>query len=233
MPSFVIPRFPQFVLFDWFLSGSFSKFGHEQFEFWKSSTDWEFIEGFRVKPVRQDSVSPFHGPVLLSVQISALQETAPPRVDPFSRIFPKMSMCMYYYHGLNGAIDEEEVTCVLSLNILNEKIFLALWIWLYFLIAVSALALALRVLTFLCRPVRRWTLAGRLGFASYADVRVVCDAADVSEWFILTQLSRNVNAHVMDSFFVFLAEQYRGEAKERKRGKLQGVHKKEVQVKVS
>ena len=45
------------------------------------------------------------------------------RIDPMSRIFPKMTKCIFHKYGGSGTIQRFDALCVLSMNILNEKIY--------------------------------------------------------------------------------------------------------------
>ena len=44
------------------------------------------------------------------------------RVDPMSRIFPKMTKCIFHKFGGSGTIQRLDALCVLGMNILSEKV---------------------------------------------------------------------------------------------------------------
>ena len=56
------------------------------------------------------------------------------RLDPLSRVFPKMTKCDFHMYGPSGTLQNVDALCVLGVNALNEKIFLVLWFWLLFLL---------------------------------------------------------------------------------------------------
>ncbi|TRY79540.1 hypothetical protein TCAL_12667, partial [Tigriopus californicus] len=60
------------------------------------------------------------------------------RTDILSIIFPTMTKCTFHKYGPSGTIETLDSLCVLGVNIINEKIFLFLWVW-FFLLAVCSL----------------------------------------------------------------------------------------------
>jgi len=66
------------------------------------------------------------------------------RLDPLSRVFPKMTKCDFHMYGPSGTLQNVDALCVLGVNALNEKIFLVLWFWLLLLLIVSLLQLLVR-----------------------------------------------------------------------------------------
>merc|ERR1712013_490574 len=79
-------------------------------------------------------------------------------VDPLSRVFPKMTKCEFLMYGPSGTLQNVDALCVLGVNALNEKIFLALWFWLLFLLVVSSVQVLLRLAQLLFPICRIWTL---------------------------------------------------------------------------
>ena len=83
-------------------------------------------------------------------------------------VFPKMAKCQFNRHGPGGGIQvgiqlqataidnhqafvspccvsqNHDALCLLPLNIVNEKIYLCMWVWLIFLAAASGLAVIYR-----------------------------------------------------------------------------------------
>lgn len=70
------------------------------------------------------------------------------RVDPMSRIFPRMTKCIFYKYGGSGTIQRIDSLCVLSMNILNEKIYIFLWFWFILLALITGVNLLIRSVTF-------------------------------------------------------------------------------------
>ena len=59
------------------------------------------------------------------------------RVDPMSKVFPRMTKCTFFKFGSSGTIQNVDALCVLGMNIINEKIFVFLWFWYVFLALVT------------------------------------------------------------------------------------------------
>ena len=47
--------------------------------------------------------------------------------DPMDFVFPKVAKCRFDYFALSGASQNIDTICTLPVNILNEKIFVAVW----------------------------------------------------------------------------------------------------------
>ena len=76
------------------------------------------------------------------------------RVDPMSRVFPKMTKCIFHKYGGSGTIQRFDALCVLGMNILNEKIYIFLWFWFIALSVITAGNLVLRVFQYFVPNVR-------------------------------------------------------------------------------
>merc|ERR1712241_209096 len=87
------------------------------------------------------------------------------RVDPMSRIFPKMTKCIFHKYGGSGTIQRFDALCVLGMNILNEKIYIVLWFWFVILAVITAVNLVVRVMQYFYPNVRdRMVKLENLGF---------------------------------------------------------------------
>ena len=72
------------------------------------------------------------GPNLLSLEVL----TEAPNV-----VFPKVVKCSMSYHGVSGNIENNSSMCTLPINIINEKIYLVLWLWFTCLAFISTISL--------------------------------------------------------------------------------------------
>ena len=117
-------------------------------------------------------------------------------LDPLSRVFPKMTKCDFLMYGPSGTLQNVDALCVLGVNALNEKIFLALWFWLLFLLVVSSVQVLLRLAQLLFPICRIWTL--RLSSwpdlswikAEAATLENLATSITYSDWLVLTMLSQ-------------------------------------------
>merc|ERR1712179_194176 len=76
------------------------------------------------------------------------------RNDPMNRVFPKVTKCIFQKYGPSGSLQKHDALCVLSLNIINEKIYIFLYFWFVFLAAVSGIWLLYRLLTIFSHEMR-------------------------------------------------------------------------------
>merc|ERR1712184_49286 len=83
------------------------------------------------------------GSEVLSVTEDNLNE----RTDPLNRVFPKVAKCNFQKYGPSGSLVKHDALCVLPQNIINEKIYVFLYLWFVFLAAVSGIWLVYRLLT--------------------------------------------------------------------------------------
>ena len=84
------------------------------------------------------------------------------RFDPMTKVFPKMSKCTFHKYGPSGTVEKKDGLCVLPLNIINEKIYIFLWIWLVALAVVSGAFLVYRVAVILGSQIRVHLIASKV-----------------------------------------------------------------------
>ncbi|XP_059080250.1 innexin inx2-like [Tigriopus californicus] len=53
--------------------------------------------------------------------------------DPFDDIFPKMTKCSLFTFGPSGTVQNHDALCIMSANVLNEKIYFVVWFLFLFL----------------------------------------------------------------------------------------------------
>lgn len=113
--------------------------------------------------------------------------------SPLDLVFPKVTMCEFWEHGQTGQHQTCSATCILPLNIVNEKLYIVLWFWYVFIIAMSLLVVIYRIVSFTTKALRRIIARLRMRHCDYAVLRSVVTSMTVSEYFLLKQFSRNVD----------------------------------------
>ena len=68
-------------------------------------------------------------------------------INPMCKAFPTEVSCSLPNVGAAGGEQIHNGICVLSQNIINEKMYLAIWFWLVFLIIISPLCIFYRIMT--------------------------------------------------------------------------------------
>jgi len=68
------------------------------------------------------------------------------RLNPMEVVFPRLTKCNFFKYGSSGTIQNIDAMCILAQNVLNEKIYLFLWIWFFILAILSAFTLVYRII---------------------------------------------------------------------------------------
>ena len=64
---------------------------------------------------------------------------APLPISPEERLFPILTKCSLHHFGPSGSTQTEDALCLLTVNLINQKVFLIIWLWLALLLAISLL----------------------------------------------------------------------------------------------
>jgi len=83
------------------------------------------------------------------------------RADPMAVVFPKVTKCTFHKYGPSGTIQVHDGLCVLPLNIINEKIYVAMWLWFVVLSSITGLFLLYRLATIVGPGIRIALLQAR------------------------------------------------------------------------
>lgn len=118
-------------------------------------------------------------------------------VDPMTYIFPRITKCTYYDFGSSGDIQKHDALCLLPLNIINEKIYIALWFWFVILAILTLLVILYRLLAILSESVRCKGLISRCKLSSERDIRIICRHCDVGDWFLFYMVAENLDPLIM------------------------------------
>ena len=77
------------------------------------------------------------------------------RVDPMSKVFPRMTKCNFYRYGGSGTLETIDALCVLSMNIINEKIYIFLWFWFILVAVITGINILVRMVQFFMPDIRQ------------------------------------------------------------------------------
>jgi len=122
------------------------------------------------------------------------------RTDPMSRVFPKVTKCTFHKFGPSGTIQKFDGMCVLSLNIINEKIYVFLWFWLVFLAVVTGVQVVYRICSLLLPCMREFLLRARARLVQSYKVQRVSGGCKLGDWFLLYQLGKNMDPVIFKEF---------------------------------
>ncbi len=138
-------------------------------------------------------------------------------VNPFCATFPKEISCDVPAIGPAGGKQWHNALCVLSQNVINEKIYLALWFYIAFACAFSVVYLFYRVCTILFAPLRFYLIYASIYHSKDPELRAslkyVLSKCYIGDWFVLLQLQRNVNLYFFRAFVKELRKELKGRPK--------------------
>jgi len=129
--------------------------------------------------------------------------------NPMCTVFPTVTSCDIPNVGAAGITQIHNGMCVLTQNIINEKIYLVLWFWYSFLGPVSVLYICYRLLTIFFHGLRFSLLYRKVRRKYDDDIRkcleYVLAKGQIGDWFVLYQLSKNCNPYFYREFIRELA----------------------------
>ncbi|BES93291.1 Innexin [Nesidiocoris tenuis] len=122
--------------------------------------------------------------------------------DYVDGVFPKVTKCTFHKYGASGNIQTHDTICIMSLNIINEKIYVLLWFWFIILFALTSIGLFWRCLTLLFH--NRSYAFNRLvwgevspGPALYSlDVETLTRELCFSDWMFLYYIGKNIDGRL-------------------------------------
>lgn len=108
--------------------------------------------------------------------------------------FPKMAKCLYESVGPSGSIQEKDALCLLPLNVVNQKIFVIIWLWYIFQLIMSIGNFAYWTVVFYSKNLRIAILRQYAMMAvTRKQVMQATDQATLGHFFVLNQMAKNID----------------------------------------
>jgi len=129
-------------------------------------------------------------------------------INPMCNTFPRIASCTYWRWGGGGHQENINAICILGLNIVNDKVFLVIWWWYSFVSLVTLIRLICRYIQCRFKYIRYQLIHARMNryFRRSNKTKKIEEylrTCKLGDWFVLYQLSKNLNR----SFFMdFLSE---------------------------
>ncbi|XP_050715224.1 innexin inx2-like [Eriocheir sinensis] len=108
--------------------------------------------------------------------------------------FPRVTKCTFQYYGPYGKLTTLRHQCLLPQNIINEKVFIAMWFWLVVLATITAIELVWRVAVAVSPMVRLQLMERRGKLAADPNLERAIKRMHLGDYFLLTVLGINLDA---------------------------------------
>ena len=145
-----------------------------------------------------------------------LSEPKDSRSNPMCQVFPTAVSCTYFEIGTAGQGQTSNHLCILSQNIINEKIYLGLWFWFIFLAAIGSIQMLYEViiiaLPFIRLRLTLLTMGSTRKGKDGKDIIRFFDSCDFADWFFLNQIGKNTEKKFYREFIKGLAKDHKDHA---------------------
>jgi len=143
-----------------------------------------------------------------------LSEPKDSRSNPMCQVFPTAVSCTYFEIGTAGQGQTSNHLCILSQNIINEKIYLGLWFWFIFLAAIGSIQMLYEVIIIALPAIRLQLTLLTMGSNGSDDINDFFKSCDFADWFFLNQIGKNTEKKFYREFIKGLAKEHKDHASE-------------------
>ena len=131
-------------------------------------------------------------------------------VDPMCELFPKQVSCYYSRYGMGGGLDSRHAMCVLGHNIMNDKVFLLIWVWHCVLVLIGINRAITRSFQLISARVRYFLIKVKMDryFKNNRHIKHIMHYVmncSIGDWFVLYQMSKNLNKRYFAEFLALVA----------------------------
>merc|ERR1712062_680254 len=107
------------------------------------------------------------------------------RLNPMCKVFPTAVSCTMPKVGTGGGESNTNHLCILSQNVINEKIYLGLWFWFIFLAAIGSIQMLYEVIIIALPVIRLELTLLIMGSKGSEDIKDFFNSCDFADWFFL------------------------------------------------
>jgi len=130
--------------------------------------------------------------------------------NPMCEVFPKVATCNFMRYGRGGGEETKNAICILSLNIINDKVFALLWFWHCILIIAAFLRIVTRVIQLCSSSFRVFLMKMQMDrylannkHAKHIEHYVT--HCSIGDWFLLYQMNKSMNKRFFAEFLALLS----------------------------
>jgi len=121
------------------------------------------------------------------------------QINPFDLVFPKMAKCTLSRFGPSGTIETVDGLCVLPINVLNEKLFLILWLVLVPLSILTVIDQLWWAMVIAFKPLRNKILVRHVQSSSMEkrkNLMRIARKVAFGDWMVLYLMAKNLDPAV-------------------------------------
>lgn len=109
-------------------------------------------------------------------------------------IFPRAAKCAYEPYGPSGSVQKFDALCLLPLNILNQKLFICIWVWYIVQMLLSIWNLMYWIAISCSENLRIYILEQKsMKSIPRKFILHASNRAHLGHFFVLNQIAKNVN----------------------------------------
>jgi len=133
--------------------------------------------------------------------------------DPMCNAFPTKVGCDLKLGSTSGSGSTTNGFCILSQNIVNQKIYLFLWFWFVLMFVIGTFQMIYEIAVLAIPSIRSFIIARQTGTFNTGEMkRYIEHDCNHGDWFILHQIGKNTNK---DFFYRFIEKvSSRGQSKQ-------------------
>lgn len=154
----------------------------------------------------------WYGPTVWRYYNLPAEESAMAQIkNPMCEVFPRVASCTYWRYGSGGGQTQLQALCILSLNIVIDKVYLILWYWYLLVTLLGAIRVLCRVVQILSPHMRYWLMKLKMhryfkNKENTVGIKSYIHHCTIGDWFVLYQMSKNLNRKFFYDFLIQLSK---------------------------
>lgn len=154
---------------------------------------------------------PFYGPKVWEYYAYPPEEIVQlDLVNPMCEAFPRVASCTFWKYGTGGKPVGHNAICILALNMVIDKIYLVLWYWYLIVAILGTIRIICRLFQMASGNIRYWLMKIKMHryFSKTKNRELIKEyikSITIGDWFVLYQMSKNLNRRFFYDFLIQLA----------------------------
>merc|ERR1712062_326550 len=154
--------------------------------------------------------------------LESLSDPKDSRANPMCQVFPTAVSCTYFEIGTGGKGQTSNHLCILSQNIINEKIYLGLWFWFIFLATLGSIQMLYELIIIALPAIRLQLTLLTMGSNDSEKITDFLYSCNFADWFFLNQIGKNTEKKFYREFIKGLAKDHASKEEEELKNQQEG-----------